>query len=125
MGTARDLTLNVKQVLHKNITFASPSGTPVSMGKVPANAVITAVEVLVNTAFNAGTTNVLIVGTAADDDAYLAAGDVNEAATGYTRYTAKGGMVTAETEILVEYTQSGTAATAGDADVIVEFFVVR
>ena len=109
-------------VLRKHIAFNSTgAATGLSMGAVPAGAIITAVKVLVNAAFNAASTNVLVVGTAADDDAYLAAGDCNEAAVGFTVSTAKAAKVASDTEVFVKYTESGTAATAGNADVMVEY----
>lgn len=121
MSKARDLHLNVPQILRKDIAYTVTSGEAQSMGTLPANSIITAVTTFVETAFNAGTTNVLIVGTSADDDAYLAAADSDETSTGLTRYTGKAAKLSADTEIFMEYTQTGTAATAGAAVVMVEY----
>lgn len=121
MGVASDLHLNVKQVIRLPFAFNTTGiSSGVKIGTLPAGAVITAVELLNTAAFNAGTTNVIIVGTAADDDAYAAAADLAEAA-GFTRYSAKAALLSADTDIFVKYTQSGTAATTGAGVVMVEY----
>ena len=91
----------------------------VQVGTLPAGATILGCLVNVTTAFNAGTTNVVIVGTAADDDVYVAAGDVAEGSTGATTVTrALGNKPSADTPVYVQYDETGTAATAGSADII-------
>ena len=78
-------------------------------------------KVRIDTAFNAGTTNVLTVGTnAGSDNNIVAAADVNEAATGTTSVTTGIGLsIAADTPVYVRYTQSGTAATAGAATIVI------
>lgn len=112
--------------LRRPVAYNTPNiGTSdiVCLGTLPAGAFIARVYVRVNTAFNAGTTNVLTVGTSSGSNAdIVAAGDVDESAAGVTEVTRGVGLaVTADTPIYVKYTQSGTAASAGAADVIVEF----
>lgn len=86
-----------------------------------ANPVIVNVQCSVNTAFNAGTTNVLTVGTSTTANEWLAAGDITEGTPGF--YPASNAVakfrLTADTKIYVKYTQTGTAATTGAATVIV------
>ncbi len=68
-------------------------------------------------AFDAGTTNVLVLGTTADDDHFLAAGDAAEGTPGAS---AAKGPVAAEataTTLKAKFTQTGTAAEAGLARV--------
>lgn len=125
MGTAQDTTLNVVQVMHYNLTYEVVSGALNVIGTLPAGAVILSVTGAVNTVFNAGTSNQLNIGTAADVDAYAAVGDIAVNALGVTRYEGKGAKVTADTEVIVEYTQAGTAATTGQADIFIEYVVVR
>lgn len=113
-------------VLRKDVNFdTAASGTPLKMGTLPQGAVVIGTTIGIKTAFNAATTNVLIVGTAADDDALVAAGGVDETAVAVTRVapaTLAGAVAaSADTDIFVEYTQSGTAATAGAAWVAVEY----
>lgn len=109
------------------IAFDTPglSAGTLSIGVLPENAQVLATSVAIRTAFNAGSTNVLIVGTAADDDALVAAAGVDETAIGLTRVapaTLAGYVATAgDTEIFAKYTQTGTAATAGLANIVVEY----
>jgi hypothetical protein len=71
------------------------------------------------TAFNAATTNVLIVGNGVTTDKFLAAADVTEGTPGVYPTGGKG-PYTAETAagtLRANFTQSGTAATTGSAKV--------
>ena len=92
---------------------------------LPMGAFIFQVLVEIVVAFNAGTTNVLTVGTVST--AYnnmVAAGDVNEAATGVTDVlTGRGRALTAAADIVpyVKFTETGTAATTGQAIVALLF----
>lgn len=95
----------------------------VPLGTLPAGAIVTHMIVRVGTAFNAGTTNPLTVGTAADDDAVLTDADFDETVVGTTvTFAAAGYKVTTATPLFIRYAQTGTAATAGAADIIL-FFV--
>lgn len=91
----------------------------------PQAAFITQVLVEIVTVFNAGTTNVLTVGTVAT--AYnniVAAADVNEAATGVTAVTTGlGRSLTAAADItpFAMYAQTGTAATTGVAVICISY----
>lgn len=109
--------------LSKSFAFDTPgigTASMVQVGTLPAGCLVTETLVRVRTAFNAGTTNVIIVGTAADDDEFIAAGDVDETATGTTFSDRSAGLVfTADTAVYVKYSQTGTAATTGEADVVV------
>jgi hypothetical protein len=87
---------------------------------IPAGSFHLATYVHVKTAFNAASTNVLVVGTAADDDAFVTASDVAEGSVAMTRVNGKG-LISANTIPLVKYTQSGPAATAGVAEIVFEF----
>jgi hypothetical protein len=71
------------------------------------------------TAFNAGTTNVLIAGNGVTTDKFLAAADVTEGTPGVYPTGGKG-PYTAETvagSLVVAYSQTGTAASTGSARV--------
>lgn len=94
----------------------------VSLGTIPSGAIVLSTTVEVVTAFNAATTNVLVVGTAADDDAYVAAADVTEGTAG-TTVVAHSATLAAATEVFAKYTQTGTAASAGSARVTVTYLV--
>lgn len=90
---------------------------------LPLGANILLVQVEIVTAFNAGTTNVLTVGTNSTTyNDIVNAADVNEAATGVTQVTRGLGRslaATAEKAVAAKYTQTGTAATAGQAIVTI------
>lgn len=94
-------------------------------GSLPHGAFITDILVEVITAFNAATTNVLTVGTnGASYNNIVAAADVNEGATGVTRVTTGlGRSVTASGDVVpyAMYTQTGTAATTGKAQITIAF----
>ena len=95
----------------------------VPLGTLPAGAIVTHAIVKVTAAFNAATTNVLTVGTAASADAVLAAADIDETVVQTTlTFAAAGYKVSVATPLFITYTQSGTAASAGAADIIL-FFV--
>lgn len=122
---ARVPTQQVVGYLRKNVTFAD-NGSAVVVGTLPAGAQIhkAASGVFVNTAFNAGTTNVLDIGTTANDDLYgtdLALGSIafvplDEAVSM---------KVAADTTITATVALSGTAATAGDAEVVICFIAAE
>ena len=96
--------------------------TGVVIGKVPAHTRILRAIAEVKTAFNAGTTNVFTVGFNDDVNNILGADDVTEGtAAAYSKQL----FIDCDTEktIKAKYTQTGTDATAGLANVFLE--VVR
>lgn len=107
--------------LAKDFTFAD-DGSVLSLGYLPAGAVIIKPMsgVAVHVAFNAGTTNVLDIGTAANDDLYgtdLALGSIAfvplDEAVSMT--------VAVDTLITATVDLTGTAASAGSATVIIAY----
>jgi hypothetical protein len=111
---------NQTHYFRKRITF---SDTVVTIGVIPAGAIVINAGVIVTTAFNAATTNVLDIGTSGDDDGFatdLALGTIgrivaDELATSNDLYS------TSEVTLTATYAQTGTAATAGEGFVYVEF----
>lgn len=92
--------------------------------QLPLGAFILRQYVEVITPFNGGTTNVLTVGVNANMDNFVAAGDTNEAVAGIADITRPlGRSLTAAgvTNLGFKYTQTGTAATAGQAEYVVEY----
>lgn len=110
---ARDAFSHV--VHYISIAFAfGDNGKVLKVGTIPAGALILKAlsGVTINTVFNAGTGNVLDIGTSADDDLYgtdLALGTAAfvplDEAVSY--------RVTADTEITATVVLTGTAATTG------------
>lgn len=118
--------LQVVHTLRKTVNFNDTGiGTAdtVLLGVVPAGARPLPAFVGINTAFNAGTTNVLTVGSnAGSDNNIVAAGDVDETATGVTQvFTGLSVTFAADTSIYIRYTQTGGAATTGQATIILPF----
>ena len=95
-------------------TTGASSG--VEIFEAPQDMIITGAVAEVTTAFNAGTTNVLTVGANSDVNDILGSSDVTEGTAGaYCKNTfvklEKGDKVKAK------FTQTGTDATAGAADI--------
>lgn len=129
-GTAaRQLSQQTLHYIRKTITFAD-NGVPVVIGVLPAGAQIVNLisGVYVQTAFNAGTTNVLDIGISTDDDVFatdLALGTrafvvIDEAATATGVNT---WLTTADVTVTATVALSGTAATAGSAVVQIVYSV--
>lgn len=96
----------------------------IQFGTLPAGSSIVDVQVEIVTVFNAVTTNVLTVGTTTTATEIVAAADVNELATGVTKVTRGLGQsltASADTPLYAKYTQTGTAATTGQAIVTIQF----
>lgn len=107
--------------LETNYNTAS-IGSGVSLGTVPAGTIILPHHVNIKTAYNAGTTNVLEVGTSGTANKYVGSGDVDETTIAFTSNITTGcGEETSDTEIFVKFTETGTAATAGTSTVIIPF----
>lgn len=119
---ARDMGEQQIHYLRKNFTFAD-NGKVLTVGTLPAGAVIIKAisGVHVSTVFNAGTTNVLDIGTTADDDLYgtdLALGTVGPVALD----EAVSQLVASDTTITATPALSGTAATTGVGQVVIAYF---
>lgn len=89
---------------------------------LPSGARVLFTNVVIKTAFNAGTTNVLTVGQNASYNDFVASGDVDEASTG-SNMVLRGADVNISADVrpFIKYTQTGTAATAGVAEVIIVY----
>lgn len=93
---------------------------------LPKGAFITNVLCEIVTAFNAVTTNVLTVGTVNTPpyNNIINAADVNEAVTGVYQVTRGYGRAlaaAADVNVVAQYTQTGTAATTGQAVIVIEY----
>lgn len=118
---ARVLYTQQIHYLRKNVTFAD-NGTAVTVGVIPSGAQIVKPisGVAVSTAFDAGTSNTLNIGTSADDNLYatlLAVG----ATTFVPLDEAVSNLVAADTTITATVVLTGTAATAGSAEVVIAY----
>ncbi len=121
-STAR--RLQEQQVTQISRTFTFSETGALAIGTIPAGAVILRAMsgVLVHVAFNAGSTNVLDIGTTADDDLYgtdLALGSVaNVVLDENVDY-----RVSSDINVIATPALSGTAASAGAATVFISFII--
>lgn len=122
---ARQLHTQQVHYMRRQVSFDTQDvGLGVALGTLPAGAFVLGLDVAVEEAFNAATTNVLEVGTSGTPGKYVGSGDVNEAAVGVTSDIATGaGLVSAsaDEEVLVRYTFTGGAPTAGRATICLRY----
>jgi hypothetical protein len=127
-----------EQQLHfirAQISFNTPGAAAgVVVGHIPAGARIRPVESWVVTAFNAGTANPIHVGTIPEANGVptaapaaqsnLAAGIAGQTAGAAVAAAPSGqnGVAATDLALVVSYVPSGTAATAGVADVVVSYY---
>lgn len=100
-------------------------GTGIQIGTIPAGSFVLPATVHVKTAFDAGTTNVLVVGSSADDDGFVASAGAAAGTAGVKGALTgaqSGAVLTADTPVYIKYTQTGTAATAGAAEVVLPYY---
>lgn len=111
--------------------------TGVKFGAIPQNAYITSVRCYVTTAFNAGTTNPIAIGTTAAGSDVLAGGvtagtNCVTGSTGNNNMTLAPGLGLSVTsgaatgsqggfDLFIRYNPTGTAATAGKATFIIDY----
>ena len=103
-----------------NFADAAPSGTFQEAIDLPPNAVVTGGSVVVTTAFNSATSDVITVGDSASATRYL--GSTSIAATGRTALLLTGYTTLSTTNrIRVTWTGAGAAPTAGVVRVSVTY----
>jgi hypothetical protein len=124
---------NVPNTLRKTVNFGDAgisTGVLIGPDALPQGAFITGVWVEVVTAFNAGTTNTLTVGTNSPNfnnivaSADLPGNGTASLSTGVTQVTRGLGRSlasAADTQVSIKYAQTGTAATTGQAVVVIEY----
>lgn len=121
---AREYHTKQTHYLSKAFTYAD-DGVVLTLGVRPAGSYVIRGGVIVTEAFNAGSTNVLDIGTSADDDGFatdLALGTVgvivaDEMATTNDSYSASDQTITATVDL------TGTAPTTGAGLAWVEYLV--
>lgn len=113
-------------ILTQSATLAYTDTSAKNLFKLPAGAKIISVILDVTTAFNAGTTNVIDIGTTADGALY-----VNDAAGGTTGHftctlvaanlASMLNIGTADVQVTATYVPTGTAASTGAATISVQY----
>lgn len=124
---ARQDPRQVTNTLKKTVNYNDPGiGSGVAFANwLPKGAFITSVQTEVVTAFNAGTTNVLTVGTNATSyNNIVSSSDVTEGTPGV--YSSTGGLGrslanSADAQVFAMFAQTGTAATAGQAVIVITY----
>jgi hypothetical protein len=118
IGTARLLHTQQVHFFRKRVNYNDNGiAAGVFFGTMPAGAMLTDLDVRVNTAFNAGTTNAINVGTTAGGSQIL-----TDAATAGHRQPAIPNLSFAtDTDLFVQYAQTGAVATAGQADIVIAY----
>lgn len=122
---AREYQTHQVHYLRRAISFADGASNVYTLGIIPAGSTVIRGGVVVTTAFNAGTGNVIDIGTAADDDGFatdLALGTIGVIAADEMA-TTNDAAVTADTTITATLALSGTAATAGAGFVWIEYLI--
>lgn len=110
--------------LRKAIAFTDGIAAVIQLGTIPAGGIVLRGGVVVTTAFNAGSTNVLDIGTSADDDGFatdLALGTIGVIATDEMATTNDMGPYTSDTSLTATLALTGTAPTAGVGHVWIEY----
>lgn len=116
---------NYPGLVTKRFTFSfnSPNiDTGVLWFRFPKRGMITQCAGNVETVFNAGTTNVVVVGHGASLNEIIAAADLDESSASFQALAGPLSLeFTEEKDFYVKYTQSGTAATAGKATLLLSY----
>lgn len=103
-----------KTINHNDAGISTGVASSVS---IPAGSMVVLQSVRVRTAFNAGTTNALNVGTAAGGTQFF----TDAATAGARQPTIANQTFAADTDVFFQYAQTGTAATAGVADIVIGY----
>ena len=131
--SARQDPRNVVNTMRKTVNFGDAgisSGVLIGPDALPQGAFITNVMVEIVTAFNAGTTNTLTVGTNSTSfnnivsSADLTGNGTNNLSAQVSQVTRGFGRSlasSADTQVSIKYVQTGTAATTGQAVIVIEY----
>lgn len=122
MAKGQNYHLNMVHLVQADITY-SDNGTAKTVGVIPSGSVVLRGGVAVTTAFNAGTSNVLDIGTSGDDDGFatdLALGTIGVISADEMA-TTNDQLASGDVTIIATVALAGTAATAGAGRVWVEY----
>ena len=125
MAVAQQYHQNQVHFLRKEVNYNDPGiASGIVIGRLPANAQITQALARVRAGFNAGTTNVLTVGTNPSYDNIFGTGDIAEGGAGNNVAPLVNLQeALTEADVVVKYTQTGAAATQGKAVIHVAYTV--
>jgi hypothetical protein len=102
------------------LTFDDPDAATGKFAvRLPKGAQVIVNATKITEVFNAGSTNVLTVGYGASLNEFIASGDVDETALGWTAVDrANEVTLTEEKDIYVKFVETGDAATTGSVDYV-------
>lgn len=108
-----------------DVAFNTPGiSDGIQVGSLPAGAMVVGAQVVVDTAFNAGTTNDLTVGTTPTGAEIVTAATAAAGSAGAKQSTAGNALsLASDTPVYVRYNQTGAAATAGKARIGIQYLV--
>jgi hypothetical protein len=120
-SAARQFHTQQVHFLRKSISYADGASKVYTVGVIPAGSLILkpASGVHVTTAYNAGTNNLINVGTSADDDLFGTLLSVASATFVPLDEAIGGFLVTSDTTITASHALTGTAASAGAGEVVI------
>ena len=124
-SSARQDPRQVSNTMRGSIVFNSAAATAtfIPIGVLPKGAWVIAVHLSVDTAFNAGTTNTVDVGTSGAPTQFhsgVAGGSVAVTAAAATTL-GKAAAAAADTTVGIRYNFTGTAPTTGACEVMIEY----
>lgn len=120
-STGRDGHEYVLRQMSYDLVYTNVTSTKI--GTLPPGAHVLDVYVSVRTAFTGSGTDIVIVGTADDDDEFAAAVDVSSQGVKHptTIQTSNAAYISAATDVYVKYTDQNSNAGAGAATIVVVF----
>ena len=126
--SARRQEGQVVQAIRVDVAYNTPGlSSGLLFGKLPPDSVLLGAYSRVHTTFNAGTTNVLTVGTtSADANEILDSSSITETAgvpQNLVPIAAFDTRITAETSLYIKFAQTGSAASTGAATVVMLYSV--
>ena len=106
-----------------SFTYAELAEGVQAIAQLPAGARVVGGQIVVDTAWDTGTSAALDIGDAADDDRYTSTQINLKTATGRTALTLTGYEYAETTDVIVTAASVGTAATAGEATIEIMYVV--
>jgi hypothetical protein len=121
--TGRQLSQQVIHFLRKTISYADGQSAIITVGRLPAGAVVLAPMsgVCVTTVFNDATNKLVKIGVTGDDDIFDASASVATAGFVPTHEANVFLIGSADIDVLCTHMRTGTAATAGAAEVVIAY----
>ncbi len=124
MARGQQFHTNQTHYLRKTLAVGSiTSAVAVNIGYLPAKAVVLGVSAVVSTAFNSATSDVIDIGTSVDANGFASAVDISSVGlkAADDLATSDDLYVTTETLLTATWTGTGTAPTAGNVVVVIEY----